>query len=123
MNLVRLSVALFMLLLLAVGVARAQPSPSESGAVPQISLTPGQKETIYQSISKTQNNNAAPTGFPRTIGAVVPVGIKLAPVPATVADLVPQTKGLEAALVEGEVVLVEPQGKKVVAVITSERRD
>jgi hypothetical protein len=32
----------------------------------------------------------------------------------------PQTKGLEAAMVEGQVLLVEPQGKKVVAVIAHE---
>jgi hypothetical protein len=32
----------------------------------------------------------------------------------------PQTKGLESAIVEGQVVLVEPQGKKVVAVIVPE---
>jgi len=39
-------------------------------------------------------------------------------VPATIAELIPQAKGLEAALVEGEVILVDPQGKKVIAVIT-----
>jgi len=122
MNLVRLSILLCTLLLVAVGSGRAQPSAPEGGAAP-LDLTAAQKQTIYQSVSKTQNNNAAPTGFPTRVGAVVPTGIRLAPVPATIVELVPQTKGLEAALVEGEVVLVEPQGKRVVAVITPERRD
>ena len=50
----------------------------------------------------------------------MPDGVGLAPVPATIAELMPQTKGLETAMVEGQVVLVEPQGKKVVAVVAQE---
>jgi hypothetical protein len=63
-------------------------------------------------------NNAAPLGFRVTPGAVMPNGILLAPVPGTIADLIPQTKGLEAALVEGQVVLADPSSKQIVAVIT-----
>jgi hypothetical protein len=35
-------------------------------------------------------------------------------------ELIPQTKGLETAMVEGQVLLVEPQGRTVVAVISME---
>jgi len=48
----------------------------------------------------------------------VPHGVELASVPNAIAELIPHTKGLESALVEGEVILVDPQGKKVIAVIT-----
>jgi hypothetical protein len=51
---------------------------------------------------------------------LVPNSVSLAPVPATIADLMPQTQGLESAMVEGQVVLVDPSGKTVVAVITQE---
>jgi hypothetical protein len=95
----------------------AQTPALDSGAAPHVDLTAPQQQTVYQSISKTQKNSAAPSGFRATVGALVPAGVELAPVPATIAELMPQTKGLEAALVEGEVVLVDPQGKKVVAVI------
>ena len=101
-------------------VASAQTPLLDSGAAPHVDLTAVQKQTVYQSISKTQKNNAAPTGFRATVGALVPDSVSLAPVPATIADLVPQTKGLESAMVEGQVVLVEPQGKNVVAVIVPE---
>jgi hypothetical protein len=57
-------------------------------------------------------------GFRAAVGALAPSGVELAPVPETIAELIPQTKGLEAALVEGEVILVDPQAKKVIAVIT-----
>jgi hypothetical protein len=105
---------------IAAGAVFAQTPALDSGAAPHVELTAAQKQTIYQSISATQKNSAAPTGFRATIGAPVPNGITLAPVPATIADLMPQTKGLEAALVEGQVILVEPDGKNVVAVIAQE---
>jgi hypothetical protein len=50
----------------------------------------------------------------------VPGGIVLVVVPAAITDIMPQTKGLETAMVEGQVLLVEPQGRTVVAVIAQE---
>jgi hypothetical protein len=105
-------------LALTAGVVLAQTPALDAGAVPQVELSAVQKDTIYQSISNTQKNNAAPLGFRVTPGAVMPNGILLAPVPGTIADLIPQTKGLEAALVEGQVVLADPASKQIVAVIT-----
>jgi hypothetical protein len=119
MNSVRL-VAVLASIHLATAAVFAQTPTLDSGDAPHINLTAAQKQTVYQSVSKTQKNNAAPTGFRATVGALVPNGVGLAPVPATIADLMPQTKGLESAMVEGQVVLVDPLGKKVVAVITQE---
>jgi Protein of unknown function (DUF1236) len=103
------------------GVAAFAQTPLlDSGAAPHVDLTSVQQQTVYQSISKTQKNNAAPTGFRAAVGALVPNGVSLAPVPATIAELIPQTRGLESAMIEGQVVLVEPKGKSVVAVIVDE---
>jgi hypothetical protein len=102
------------------GAVFGQTPTLDSGDAPHIDLTAAQKQTVYQSVSKTQKNNAAPTGFRATVGALVPNSVVLATVPATIADLIPQTKGLESAMVEGQVVLVDPSGKKVMAVITQE---
>jgi hypothetical protein len=41
-------------------------------------------------------------------------------VPATIIDLMPQTKGLEVARVEGQVILVNPTDKQVLSVIAQE---
>ena len=119
MGFVRL-LTLFIMLCSATGAVFAQPPALDSGAGPQVVLTAAQKQILYQSISNTQKNNAAPAGFRATVGAPVPAGVELVPVPATIADIMPQTKGLEAAMVEGQVLLVEPQSKKVVAVIAQE---
>ncbi len=110
----------FVLLYLSIAATFAQTPLLDSGAAPHVDLTAIQKQTVYQSISNTQKNNAAPIGFRATVGALVPNGVSLAPVPTTIADLIPQIRGLESAMVEGQVVLVEPQGKKVVAVIIPE---
>jgi hypothetical protein len=46
--------------------------------------------------------------------------VALAPVPSTIAELMPQAKGLEVARVEGEVMLVDPKDKQVLTVIAAE---
>jgi|ERR1700719_4540434 hypothetical protein len=102
------------------GTAGAQTPALDGVAASRIALSPAQRLTIYQSISRTQKNNAAPTGFQPAVGAPVPEAVALAPVPATIADLMPQTRGLQATMVEGEVMLVDPKSKQVLAVIARE---
>jgi hypothetical protein len=116
-----MAIALTTVMWLAVGWAFAQTPTLDAGAAPHLDLSAAQQQAIFQSISKTAKNNAAPIGFRAAVGAVVPSSIELAAVPGTIAELVPQTKGLEAAQVEGQVVLVEPKAKQVVAVIVPER--
>jgi hypothetical protein len=106
---------------LAASAALGQTPALDAGAAPHVELSATQRQAIYQSVSKTGKNDAAPTGFRAAIGAILPPGITGEPVPATIVQLMPQTKGLEAALVEGQVLLVDPQNKQVVAVITQEK--
>ncbi|HEY6334189.1 MAG TPA: hypothetical protein VI756_33045 [Blastocatellia bacterium] len=42
------------------------------------------------------------------------------PMPNSVAELIPQTKGLEVARVEGQVMLVDPKSKQVLTVVTQQ---
>jgi hypothetical protein len=121
MGVVRL-LAPLVVLCLATGATVAQTPALDSASGPRrkVDLTVVQQQILYQSVSNTQKNNAAPTGFRATVGAQVPGGIVLVAVPAVITDIMPQTKGLETAMVEGQVLLVEPQGKTVVAVIAHE---
>jgi hypothetical protein len=109
---------LLSLIALVVACAYAAAQSPDISAVPRLELSTAQTETIYQSISKTAKNNASPVGFRPAIGAVVPVGVVLEQVPATIAELMPQTKNLQAAMVEGEVILVDPSTSRVLTVIT-----
>jgi uncharacterized protein DUF1236 len=92
--------------------------PADSGTAPALDLSPEQKQTIYQSVSSTQKNSPAPTGFRAAVGAHVPDAIELKPMPATLATLIPAARAMEVGMVEKEVVLVDPKTKTVVAVVT-----
>jgi hypothetical protein len=50
----------------------------------------------------------------------LPDAITLTPGSETLANLMPEAKGLEAGLVESEVVLADPRSKGVVAVIVEQ---
>lgn len=96
----------------------AQTPAVDSGSAPALELNAGQQQTIYQSISATQKNHPAPVGFRAAVGANVPDAIELQPVSDTLAGIVPAAKNLQVAMVERQVILVEPKSKAVVAVIT-----
>jgi hypothetical protein len=104
----------------ATGAFFAQTPALDSVGKRKVDLTVAQKQILYQSIGNIQTNKATPTGFSATIGAEIPSGIALVAVPATIAELIPQTKGLETEMVGDQVFLVEPEGKTVVAVIALE---
>jgi hypothetical protein len=103
--------------------ALAQTPPQDSASAPALELNPAQRLTIYQSISQTYKNNAAPTGFRVSVGAHVPDTIELKPVSDTLVKLIPQAKNYAIAMIEKQVVLVDPTTKQVVAVVTQEPAD
>jgi hypothetical protein len=102
------------------GVGLAQDPAADSAAAPRIELSAAQKQAIYQSITTTQKNDPEPTGFRVAVGATVPGSIALAPMPSTIAELMPQTRGLEVGRVEGQVMLVDPKSKQILSVIAQE---
>jgi hypothetical protein len=70
----------------------AQTPAQDSAAGPSVRLSESQMQTIYQSITKTQKNDPAPTGFRAAVGAILPGSITVMPAPGSVAELIPQTK-------------------------------
>jgi hypothetical protein len=100
--------------------AQTQPMAPEATA-PALELSAAQKQTIYQSVSsRSQKNNAAPPGFRAAVGMHVPETIELVAMPDTLATVIPAVKGYEVAMVEKQVVVVDPKSKVVVAVVTQE---
>src|SRR5690242_16920148 len=108
------------MLALAAGLspAAAQTPPQDTATAPALDLSTAQRQAIFQSISKTRKNNAAPSGYRASLGAHVPEAIKLEPVPDTLVALIPKMKSYEVAMVEKQVVVVDPKSKSVVAVVT-----
>lgn len=102
---------------IAIAAAQGQPLAPEAGA-PSLRLTPAQKVTIYLSVvTPDQRNNPAPPGFRAAVGMHVPDTIRLEPVSNTLATVIPEVKGHEVAMVEKQVVVVDPKSKTIVAVV------
>lgn len=102
---------------IAIAAAQGQPLAPEAGA-PALRLTPAQKVTIYQSVvTPDQRNNPAPPGFRAAVGMHVPDTIRLEPVSNTLATVIPEVKGYAVAMVEKQVVVVDPTSKTIVAVV------
>lgn len=99
------------------------PAPINPGqqanpaTVPAIELSQAQRQTIFQSVSNGGKNNAAPNGFRVAVGEHMPNGIELMPVSNTISTLIPATDGLEVAMIEKQVVLVDPKSKRILAVV------
>jgi len=105
--------------------AGAGPAPSEFaelGAKP-LTLTPAQRLAIYQSISHTAKNDAAPLGFRVAVGAHVPDSVQLKSLSDTLIQLVPAAHDLSIGMVEKQVILVDPATRQIVAVVTQEPSD
>ena len=110
-----------LVLVAAVGVLPAMGVAQTSDQTTRgLQLSPAQRQTVYQSVSKTQKNNAAPIGFRPAVGSVVPKGIDLAPLPDTLGEMIPEARGYEVAMVEKQILLVDPRSKVVVALMTGE---
>jgi Protein of unknown function (DUF1236) len=96
--------------------ALAQDSPPRD--LPRLDLTPAQKQTIHQSVLNRQDKKStAPDTFRAAVGANVPDTVKLEPMPKTIVELIPQTKDFEYGLVSNQVLIVEPQSRRVVEII------
>ena len=98
----------------------AQTPAAESAAGLALVLSAAQRQAIYQSVSATQKNNPAPPGFRVAVGAVVPDGIELEPIPTTLVTLIPETAHHDVAMVEKQVMLVDPGSRRVVAVVVAQ---
>jgi hypothetical protein len=97
------------------------PTPSDrSTAARALELTPAERLAIYQSVTQTKKNNAAPVGFRATVGAHVPDSVQLEPLSETLAKLIPRARDFSIGMVEKEVILVDPGTRQVVAVVTQE---
>ena len=96
----------------------AAPQAENPAAVPSLDLSQSQRHTIYQSVkSQTSKSTAAPSTFLPRVGATVPAGVDLAPMPKVIADLIPKTATFLCALVADQAIIVEPKSRQVVEVI------
>jgi len=110
------------LLLLAGTAAAAAQQPSDGKVIerltPKLELSVAARQAIYTSIGNTASRQTVPPTFRIAIGEIVPVSVKLQPLPDTVTEFFPQTRDYNYALVEARILLVEPRGRMIVEIIT-----
>lgn len=106
----------------AVAAPAQAPNPSTNpAAMPRLDLTAAQKQTIFTSVANLNLKNNTPENFQPIVGAVVPQGIAFEPVPKTVAELAPQTRDFQVAMIGNQVAIVEPKSRRVVEAIVGEK--
>ena len=85
--------------------------------LPRLELTDAQKQTILISVTNQNFKNEAPPNFQPIVGAVVPENVTLEEMPKTIVELAPKVEAFRLARVTNQVVIVDPQTRRVVEVI------
>lgn len=104
------------------GVGFAQSAgPEEAvqadGAISQtMALTPAQERAIYNAVIQQRGRRSNPS-VPIAIGAAVPEAAELRELPAGAAANTPLADVLKYAMVENNVVVIDPIGMRVIDVI------
>jgi hypothetical protein len=74
---------------------------------------------VWEDISQQASKQKPPKGFTAKVGAVLPSALATHPIPVSTANDVPALRPYNYALLEGnKLLIVNPNDKKVVEVIT-----
>jgi hypothetical protein len=91
---------------------------SAAAAKDQISLSRAQERTAWRDLSRNAKLQTTPSSFTPSVGATVPDGITLRTMPQRAANQLPALKPYDFALLQNKLLIVNPNDKKVVDVIT-----
>lgn len=97
---------------MAAAAGAAAPAPKD-----QLSLTSAQEHSIVQSVNKNAKKETAPAGFKAAVGQTVPTSIALHSFPSDATSQVPAVKPYDYAMLQDQLLIVNPQDKKIVDVI------
>ena len=95
--------------------AAAAAGMSGSGATTEhLNLTNAQQREIWQGVNQQAAKETAPAAFKPTLGEAAPSSIKLQPLPTRVSNEVPAVKSYDFALLQHQVLIVDPSSRKIV---------
>jgi hypothetical protein len=98
--------------------AMSKNSASTSAmASDNLTLTRSQQRTAWRDISPQAGNQNAPSNFTASVGATVPGDVTIQSMPAKVASRVSSLKPYDYAMLGHELLIVNPNDKKIVDVI------
>lgn len=96
----------------------SKTSATRSMAKDSLSLTRSQQRTAWRDLGKQASNQTASSNFTASVGATVPGDVTIQAVPANLAARVSSLKPYDYALLDNKLMIVNPNDKKVVDVIT-----
>jgi len=98
--------------------AMSKTSTMQSMAKDNLTLTRAQQRIAWKDLGKEASNQTAPSNFKASVGATIPGDVTIQAVPAKVAALVSSLKPYDYARLDNKLVIVNPNDKKVVDVIS-----
>ena len=111
--------------LAGISAASAATMPNASAATKMaqpasdsLSLSSPQQHSAWKDLYVKSLNQKTPSGFDATAGAVVPNGVKIAPVTSKAASDVPALRPYDFAMAQHKLLIVNPSDKKIAEVIT-----
>jgi pyruvate/2-oxoglutarate dehydrogenase complex dihydrolipoamide acyltransferase (E2) component len=86
-------------------------------AASRVNLDERQRTRLSQTFARLNARPLTNVNFSVAVGTVIPGDVKLQPLPADVAEIVPQYRGFDFVAVRDEIVIVDPASYKIVAVL------
>ena len=105
-------------LLAGIGTAAAAGSSAMS-PTDRLDLTASEQHTLYRSVKQQKMAKAtAPAGFKASVGEALPKTVAINPLPSGAIGKVPEAKSYDYAMLQNELLIVNPTDRKIAAVIT-----
>jgi Protein of unknown function (DUF1236) len=93
------------------------PADVKESERPTLDLTGNQRAEIWKQLGAQQAANL-PAGFHPQVGAIVPASLQLKSLPNSISSEVPQVQSYDYAMVQSQLLIVDPATKKIVSIIT-----
>ncbi len=93
------------------------PADVKKGEQHALNLDTAQRAEIWKQLGAQQATNL-PAGFHPQVGATVPASLQLKSLPNSVSNEVPQVQPYIYAMVQSQLLIVDPATKKIVSIIT-----
>jgi hypothetical protein len=100
------------------GIATAAGPNGAATSSDHLNMSNTQRHEIWQSLSKQAAKENAPVSFKAMVGETAPGSIKLQVLPGDVSNRVPAVKSYDYAMLQNQMLIVDPISKKIVDIVT-----
>ena len=99
------------------GFAHRLDAPARPATAPRAQLSEQQQTRVRETVLKQRGNRVTNVNFSVTIGTRVPRSVRLAPLPVTVIEIVPEYRSYHYVVVRDDIVIIDPGTYEIVYVL------